>query len=100
MYHALIRGRLRGIFMGLNQGDYLPTVNGMADRFEHRFAGHHPLGGVRHTWLASVPPELGATTKARPMPSPEETGVALAAAPWFGPSDGTFYCQVGMCSSV
>lgn len=49
MYHALIRRQLRGVFTRLNQGDYLPTVNAMADRFEHRFAGNHPMGGARHT---------------------------------------------------
>ena len=49
MYHALVRRQLRGVFAGLNKGQYAPTVDAMADRFEHRFAGNHPLGGVRHT---------------------------------------------------
>lgn len=49
MYHALIRRKLRAAFAGLDRGDYEPTVAGMARRFEHRFAGHHPMGGSRHT---------------------------------------------------
>lgn len=49
MYHAIVRRQLRGVFVELNDGTYDPTVDSMADRFEHRFAGNHPLGGVRHT---------------------------------------------------
>lgn len=49
MYHAVVRRQLRGVFTSLNKGEYAPTVNAMAERFEHRFAGDHPLGGVRHT---------------------------------------------------
>lgn len=49
MYKALIRRKLRAVFAGLDCGDFEPTVAGMASPFEHRFAGHHPLGGERHT---------------------------------------------------
>lgn len=49
MYHAIIKRKLRAIFEGLDQGDFESTVAGMARRFEHRFAGDHPLGGTRHT---------------------------------------------------
>lgn len=49
MYHAIIRRKLRTVFTCLNRGDFEPTVDGMASSFEHRFAGHHPLGGIRHT---------------------------------------------------
>lgn len=49
MYHAIIRRQLRTVFVRLNRGEYEPTVTGMADHFEHRFAGNHPLGGERHT---------------------------------------------------
>lgn len=37
------------MFVELNDGKCDPTVDSMADRFEHRLAGNHPLGGVRHT---------------------------------------------------
>jgi len=46
MYHAIIRRKLRS---GRSRGDFDPTVVGMAKPFEHRFAGQHCLGGVRHT---------------------------------------------------
>lgn len=49
MFHWIVRRRLRSVFAGLNRGDYEPTVGGMAAKFEHRFAGNHALGGVRHT---------------------------------------------------
>lgn len=49
MYHLIVRRVLRRVFAQLNRGDFEPIVGGMADRFEHRFAGDHPLGGVRHS---------------------------------------------------
>ncbi len=47
MYHALVRRRVRATFAALNRGDYEPALAGMAERFEHRFAGENPLGGIR-----------------------------------------------------
>lgn len=49
MYHAIMRRKVRAVFTRLNQGDYETTLAGMAKHFEHRFAGDHPLGGIRHT---------------------------------------------------
>lgn len=50
MFHMIVRRKLRGVFAGLDRGNYAPTVDGMATRFEHRFAGSsHPLGGTRHS---------------------------------------------------
>ena len=45
MYHALVRRRVAA----LGRGDYEVALAGMAPRFEHVFAGAHPLGGTRHT---------------------------------------------------
>lgn len=36
-------------FAALNRGDYEASLAAMAPRFEHIFAGTHPLGGKRHT---------------------------------------------------
>lgn len=49
MYHAVVRRRVAVTFAALNRGDYAPALAGMAARFEHVFAGDHPLGGTRHT---------------------------------------------------
>lgn len=49
MYHAAVARRTRATFAALGRGDYEPALAGMADRFEHVFAGEHPLGGRRHT---------------------------------------------------
>lgn len=48
MYHAIVRRQVRATFAALNRGDYEPALAGMAEHFEHRFAGDHPLGGTRH----------------------------------------------------
>lgn len=49
MYHALIGHRLRVVFAALSRGDDEFVLDGMAARFEHTFAGSHPLGGTRHS---------------------------------------------------
>lgn len=49
MYHAIIRRRVLSTFAKLNEGDYEDTLAGMADHFEHRFAGTSAIGGTRHT---------------------------------------------------
>lgn len=49
MYHAIVRRRVAATFASLDRGDYEPALAGMAERFEHRFLGDHPLGGTRHT---------------------------------------------------
>lgn len=49
MYHALVRRQVRRTFAALNQGDAEPALAGLAERFDHRFAGDHALGGRRQT---------------------------------------------------
>lgn len=49
MYHAIVKRRVVATFAALNRGEYEPAIAGMAARLEHVFAGHHPLGGVRHS---------------------------------------------------
>jgi ketosteroid isomerase-like protein len=49
MFAQLVKARIRRIFAALDRGEYEETLAGMADRFEHRFAGNHPLGGTRHS---------------------------------------------------
>ncbi len=72
MYHAIIRGKLRGIFARLNVQDYRTVLEGFAPDFEHAFYGAHALGGVRHSlaatqlWYARLPrvlPDLHFTVK-------------------------------------
>jgi ketosteroid isomerase-like protein len=48
MYHAIIRRRVKATFNALNRSDYAPALSGMADSFDHYFAGEHCLGGVRN----------------------------------------------------
>lgn len=48
MYHTIVRRRVKATFAALNRGDYEPALAGMAEQFEHRFAGDHALGGTRH----------------------------------------------------
>lgn len=49
MYHAIVRRKVVDTFAALSRGNYEVALAGMAPRFEHNFAGAHPLGGVRHT---------------------------------------------------
>lgn len=49
MYKAIVRRQVRKVFAGLNEGNYRPALDGMADSFDHVFAGNHCLGGVRTT---------------------------------------------------
>ncbi len=48
MYQAIVRNQVRKAFGGLNEGNFEPALEGMADRFDHYFAGEHSLGGVRN----------------------------------------------------
>jgi ketosteroid isomerase-like protein len=49
MYHAIVRRKVTDSFAALSRGDYEVPLAAMAPRFEHIFAGAHPLGGTRHT---------------------------------------------------
>lgn len=52
MYHAVVRNRVLKTFANLNHGEYEGALAGMAERFEHRFAGDSAIGGTRHSLLA------------------------------------------------
>lgn len=49
MIHGIAERRVRQMFETLSTGDYEQALEGLAPRFEHRFAGDHALGGTRHT---------------------------------------------------
>lgn len=49
MYHAIVRRKLRRVFDELGRGNSEFVLAGLAPAFEHRFAGAHALGGVRHS---------------------------------------------------
>jgi ketosteroid isomerase-like protein len=49
MYHMIVRRKIIESFAALNRGDFEVPLAAMAPRFEHIFAGTHPLGGVRHS---------------------------------------------------
>lgn len=48
MYKAIVRRQVRNTFNRLNEGNFGPALDGMADHFDHYFAGEHCLGGVRN----------------------------------------------------
>lgn len=54
MYATIVRRKVRGIFDRINQGDYLPMVDGLADEFVYVFHGEHALGGRRTTREAMI----------------------------------------------
>lgn len=49
MFHTIAERRVRQMFQSLSEGDYEPALVGLAEPFEHTFAGDHALGGTRHT---------------------------------------------------
>ncbi len=49
MYHAIVRRKLLRVFHELGRGNHAYVLAGLAQQFEHSFAGTHALGGVRHT---------------------------------------------------
>lgn len=49
MYKRIVRAKVRDVFERINDGDYMPMVNGLASSFEYRFHGDHALGGRRTT---------------------------------------------------
>lgn len=49
MYHRIVRSNVRKLFAALGRRDIDYVMAGIANRFEHIFAGDHTLGGVRHT---------------------------------------------------
>ncbi len=49
MYHAIVRRKLVRVFEELGRGNQAYVLAGLAPRFEHSFAGIHPLGGMRHS---------------------------------------------------
>ena len=53
MYHAIVRGRIRGLFGSINRGDAEPVLRVFAPEFEHSFLGEHALGGSRSTLVAT-----------------------------------------------
>lgn len=49
MYKSIVRSKLRRLFVGANQGNWQPIVDGFAKNFSYRFIGNTPLGGTRTT---------------------------------------------------
>lgn len=49
MFHAIAERKVRQTFQSLSGGDYEQSLEGLAPRFEHKFAGNHALGGSRYT---------------------------------------------------
>ncbi|KAA9395255.1 nuclear transport factor 2 family protein [Kocuria coralli] len=47
MYKRIVRAKIRAVFESINDGDYMPMVDGLAPSFEYRFHGEHALGGRR-----------------------------------------------------
>jgi ketosteroid isomerase-like protein len=47
MYKAIVRSKLRAVFDAINDGNYLPMVDGLAPAFTYVFHGNHALGGRR-----------------------------------------------------
>ncbi|WP_147915992.1 nuclear transport factor 2 family protein [Ruania zhangjianzhongii] len=54
MYKRFVRAKVRSTFESINDGDYLPMVDGLAPTFEYRFHGDHALGGHRTSRAAMV----------------------------------------------
>ena len=49
LYKTLVRAKLRRLFAGASQGNWMPIVDGFGDSFTYRFVGDTPLGGTRTT---------------------------------------------------
>lgn len=47
MFHFFAMRRIRSMFAELSHSNFEPALAGLAPNFEQRFAGDHPLGGVR-----------------------------------------------------
>ncbi|MFP5391884.1 MAG: nuclear transport factor 2 family protein [Gammaproteobacteria bacterium] len=47
MYAAIVRHKLLKIFAALSRGESGPMVDSLAARFEYRFEGDSPIGGLR-----------------------------------------------------
>jgi len=54
MYQAIVKAKVRRVFDRINQGDYRPMVDGLAEDFVYVFHGEHALGGRRTTREAMV----------------------------------------------
>jgi ketosteroid isomerase-like protein len=52
VYHLIVRRRVRALLEQANRGNWEAIVAGLAPRFEYRFVGDTPLGGVRTTHAA------------------------------------------------
>lgn len=52
MYHAIVRGRIRALWRGMNRGNYRPILDGLDRRFTYTFAGETPLSGTWHSRTA------------------------------------------------
>lgn len=49
LYHAIVRRQIVRVFVELGQGKPEIALSKLTPDFEHRFAGDHPLGGMRHS---------------------------------------------------
>lgn len=54
MYKAIVRSKVRGVFAHINESDYRPMVDGLADDFVYVFHGKHALGGRRTSRRAMI----------------------------------------------
>ena len=49
MNHWIVERLLRGVYARLSEGDCAPMLQALAPRFEYRFEGDSPIGGVRRS---------------------------------------------------
>lgn len=54
MYAAIVRRQIRSTFDQINQGNYRPMLDVLADDFEYHFHGDHALGGRRTTHASMI----------------------------------------------
>lgn len=47
MYKTIVARQVRGIFAEINKGNYQAMIDGLANPFDYRFLGDHPLSGRR-----------------------------------------------------
>jgi ketosteroid isomerase-like protein len=48
VYHAIVKRIAKRNFERVNDHDYEAVLKSCASNINHRFGGHHPLGGERH----------------------------------------------------
>ena len=60
MYHAIVKRRIRSLFVQANRGNHQAIVDALAPAFVYRFIGDTPLGGTRtrktsmQAWFARI----------------------------------------------